>query len=150
MNGKKEIDDFLAQKTLAVVGISRSGQAMSNSIFNELTNKGYKVFPVNPNASSIHGVTCYPNLASLPEKVGGAIFFTPPDQTSKAVQEALNAGVTRVWMQQGAQSNEAIEVCKGKNIQAVWGRCVLMFLEPVSSIHGFHRWFAKLFGQLPK
>jgi predicted CoA-binding protein len=150
MNSRQDIQDFLAQKTLAIAGFSRDEKSFSANVAKELRSKGYRLLPVNPNAKSIGGETCYPNLASLPEKVGGVVVFTKPDQSESVVRDALAAGITRVWLQQGAQSEAAIALGKEKGMQVVAGKCIMMFAEPVTSIHSMHRWFAKVFGQLPK
>jgi predicted CoA-binding protein len=150
VNTQADIKDFLSQKTIAMAGLSRNEKAFSTNIKKELTAKGYRIIPVNPNADRIGGDTCYPNLAAIPEKVGGVLVVTPAAQTEKIVRDAAAAGITRVWIQQGAQSDAAVVACKEKKLTSVWGRCIMMFAEPVTSIHTVHRWFAKIFGSLPK
>jgi uncharacterized protein len=150
MNTRRDIDAFFSGNTFALAGISRSGQAMSNAVLKELTAKGLRVFPVNPNAANIDGAVCYPSLAALPEKPHGVLIFTPKAQTAQVVREASDCGIRHIWIQQGAQTPEAIALCKEKNLEAVWGRCVLMFAEPVGSMHAFHRTIARIFGRLPK
>jgi uncharacterized protein len=149
MNTRQDIQDFIAQKTVAVVGMSRAPQSFSVNAAKELRSKGYRIFPVNPNATEIHGEKCYPSLGALPEKVGGALVVTPPAATEKAVREAFEAGVPHLWIQQGAESKEALAFCKEKNLKAVSGHCILMFAEPVGAFHRVHRWFKNLFGGLP-
>ncbi len=150
MNEKKDIEDFTAQKSLAIVGFSRKTASMSHSVRRELVAKGYTIYAVNPEVKLIEDIVVYPDVASIPGKVGGAIFMTPAVRTAGAIAAAAGAGVERVWMQQGAESDEAIRYCKDKNLSAVWGRCILMFAEPVSSYHAFHRFFLRLFGKLPR
>jgi len=150
MNTLREIKDFLSQKTIAMAGLSRDEKASSRSVRKELLAKGYRVLGVNPNAEMIAGEKCYPNLAALPEKVGGVLVFTRPSETEKVVREAAAQGITRVWVQLGAQSEAALAVCQEKGLSTVYGKCIMMFAEPVTSIHGVHRWFAKVFGQIPK
>jgi uncharacterized protein len=150
MNTQADIRDFLSQKTIAMAGLSRNEKAFSSSIKKELAAKGYRIIPVNPNAESIGGEECYPTLAAIPEKVGAVLVVTSPAQSEKIVRDAAAAGITRVWLQQGAQSDAAVKACKEMGLTSVWGRCVMMFAEPVGSIHGVHRWFAKIFGGLPK
>ncbi len=150
MNTKQDIQDFLAQKTIAMVGLSRDEKAFSANIRKELTAKGYRILAVNPHATSIGGEACYPSLAALPEKVGGALVVTPPAQTEKVVREAAAQGITRLWLQQGAQSDAALAACTELGLTAVSKKCIMMFAEPVESIHSVHRWFAKVFGQLPR
>jgi len=150
VNTRQDIEGFLAQKSLAVAGVSRDPRSFSATAFKELSGKGYRLFAVNPNADSLHGQKCYPSLAALPEKVGGVLVFTPPAVTETVVKEAAAAGIGRIWIQQGAQSPAALALCREKNLAAVSGQCILMFAEPVSSIHGVHRWVKKLFGGLPE
>ena len=150
VNTKQDIQEFLAQKTLAMAGLSRDENAFSARTSKELKARGYRVLPVNPKAERIAGEQCYANLAALPEKVGGVLVFTPPSETEKVVREAAALGITRVWLQQGAESPAALSACREKGLTTVSGKCILMFAEPVASFHSVHRWFAKLFGQVPK
>jgi hypothetical protein len=149
VNTKQDIQEFLSQKTLAMAGLSRNEKAFSAAVNRELKAKGYRVLPVNPHAGTIGGEQCYPNLAALPERVGGVVVCTPPGETEKVVRDAAAQGITRVWMQQGAESAAAVAFCLEKGMQVVSGKCIMMFAEPVGSLHGVHRWFAKVFGQLP-
>lgn len=150
MNTRQDIEDFVSQKTLAIVGMSRAPRSFSASVAKELKAKGYRVFPINPNADEIQGDRCYPSLTALPESIGGALFLTSPTITEKAVREATAAGVTRLWIQPGAESREALAFCAEKNLNVVSGHCILMFAEPVVSIHKVHRWLKKVLRKLPK
>lgn len=147
---RRVVEEFVAQKTLALAGASRSGKKFGNSILKELREKGYTVLPVHPEAEQIDGVPCVPSLAALPEAVGGLVLVVKPAESAKLVREAHAAGITRVWMQQGAESAEAIAYCREHGIDVVHGECLLMFAEPVHSVHSFHRWIWKVFGKLPK
>jgi predicted CoA-binding protein len=144
------INDFISQRTLAIAGLSRNGKHFGNSVYKDLTAKGYKLYPVHPHVHTIDGVQCYPDLTSLPEEVGGVIAILPPVQTEILVKDAAKAGIKRVWMQQGAESKEAIRFCNENNINAVHGECIYMFAQPVVSIHKFHRFIWKLIGKIPK
>jgi uncharacterized protein len=150
MNSKSDIDEFLSYKTFAVLGLSRDGKSFSNSVYADLKSKGYKLFPVNPNATEIDGEKCYARLSDLSEKVDGAIFFTKPEVTEKLIEEVAAMGIKRVWLQQGAESEKAVRLCAEKGVNAVYGQCVLMFAQPVSTLHSVHKWFKKLFGGLPR
>jgi predicted CoA-binding protein len=150
MTTRAAVDDFLAQRTLAVVGVSRKGQKFGNMAFRELKNKEYQVFPVNPNAEEIEGERCYPSLKALPKEVGGVLIVVPPEQTEQVVRDAAEAGIRRVWMQQGAESEDAIRFCKEQGISAVHGECILMFAEPTGFGHRMHRWVWGLLGKLPR
>lgn len=150
MTTRETVDDFLSHKKLAVVGCSSSGKKFGNVIFKELRSKGYQLTPVHPRAEAIQGVPCAKSLAELPAPVEGVVVVVPPPQTEQVVKEAAAAGITRVWMQQGAESDEAIRFCEANGVSAVHSECILMFAEPAGFPHSFHRFLWKLFGKLPK
>jgi len=150
MTDRQSVDTFLAQRTLAIAGVSRGGKKFGNSIMKELRGKGYTMHPVHPEAEEVDGVRCVQSLKDLPEGVGGLVLVVKPEQTEKLVREAHEAGISRVWMQQGAASDTAVAFCRDQGMDVVAGECILMFSEPVSGIHGFHRWLWKIFGKLPR
>lgn len=150
MVGKEVIEDFISHNTFAIVGVSHGGKKFGNITFRELTSHGYKLFPVHPSAEILEGVPAYKNFASLPVKVDGVIVIVPPAQTELVIREAFAAGIHRVWMQQGAESDSAISFCQANGIVEVHGQCINMFAHNSSSFHKFHRGILKLFGKLPK
>lgn len=150
LTSRAAVEDFISQRKLAVVGVSRSGKKFGNLAFKELKARGYQLSPVHPQAETIHGERCYPSLRALPEPVGGVLVVVPPAETEKVVREAAAAGIKRVWMQQGAESPEAIRFCAENGIAAVHGECILMFAEPAAWYHRAHRWVWKLLGKLPR
>jgi hypothetical protein len=150
MSGEDVISDFLAQKRLALVGVSRSGKKIGNMVLKELNAKGYRIFPVHPEAAVIDGHSCSRSLSELPEKVGGAILVIPPAETEKVVREAAKAGIPRVWMQQGSESETAIRFCEENGIAVTHGQCIMMFAEPAAFYHRVHRWIWRLLGKVPR
>jgi predicted CoA-binding protein len=150
MMTKAAVADFTAQQKFAVVGISRKGRKFGNMAFKELKQQGYRLFPVNPNAETIEGERCYPSLSALPEPVDGVLIVVPPAETEKVVREAAAAGIKRVWMQQGAESPEAIRFCQENGLEVIHGECILMFTEHSAFFHRAHRWVWGLLGKLPQ
>ncbi len=149
MTSRAAVDDFISQEALAVVGVSRDPKKFGSAVYADLKTKGYRVYPVNPKAESIEGERCYPNLSALPEKVGGVIIVVPPQETIKVVQEAKQAGIRRVWMQQGAELQEAVRFCEENGIQAVAGECIFMFVRPAAFFHRMHAWVWGVMGKAP-
>ena len=150
MTTRAAVEDFLSQRTLAVVGASRDGKKFGNKVYKDLIAKGYQTYPVNPNAETVEGQPCYPSLSALPEPVDGLVCVVPPRVTERVVREAAEAGVSRVWMQQGSESEEAIRFCEENNISVIHGECILMFAEPTEFGHRAHRWVWGLLGKLPE
>lgn len=147
---KAAVDDFLSQSVLAVAGVSKNKKKFGNIIFRELKDKGYRLFPVNPNADTVDGKRCFSSLKELPEEVGGVVIVTPPAETEKVVSDAAAAGIRRVWIQQGAETEAAVRLCREKGISVVYGECILMFAEPAAFPHRAHRWIWRLLGKLPR
>ncbi len=145
-----DITGFLAERTLAIVGVSRSGKGFGTAAYRELKQKGYTVYPVHREATAIDGEPCYPSLSALPAPVGGVVVVTPPRETESVVQDAVKAGIKRVWLQQGAVSEQAVKTCQDHGISVVPGECVLMFAEPAASFHKLHRFVVRIFGRLPR
>jgi len=133
MTEKEIIDDFLAQRKIAVIGVSRSRSKYGNAVFRDLMRKGYNVFAINPGAEMIEGEPCYPNLKALPEPVDGIVSVVPPRQTERVVREAAQVGIKRIWMQPGAESKDAIHFCRENNLNVVYGRCVMVLSVPIDA-----------------
>lgn len=149
MNSKKVVEDFLSQKKIAVVGVSRKKTKFGNAIYKELKQKGYNVFPVNPNMQTFEGDTCYSDLKSIPDKADAVIINIPPLQAEKVVREANQAGIKKVWLQQGSQSESALKYCEENGIDCVSNECILMFAQPSAFIHRAHKWIWGVLGKLP-
>jgi uncharacterized protein len=149
MTSKKIVDGFLLQRKIAVVGVSRKKTKFGNAIYKELKQKGYNVFPVNPHINTFEGDNCYPDLLSIPEKVDAVVINVPSVQTEKVVREAKQAGINKVWLQQGSQSENAVKFCEENGIEYVSNECILMFAQPSAFIHRAHRWMWGVLGKLP-
>lgn len=149
MTTRSDVDAFLSGKRLAVAGVSRGGKKFGNTVYRELQAKDYQVVAINRHADQIDGETCYPSLAALPEPVDGVVIVLPPQETEKVVREAAGADIGKVWMQQGAESEAAIQFCHDHGIRVVHGECILMFAEPTGFGHRLHRWVWGVLGKLP-
>jgi uncharacterized protein len=155
MSFEELANEFLAQKSIAVVGLSRSKPLPGNGIYKMLKDKGYSVYPVHPDAESIEGDICYPNLQSIPEKVDGVFVVARPEITEQIVRDAVKAHIPRVWMHYNAffgESNSSISktaVAYGreKGLSIIEGGCPMMFFE---FSHKCMRWMLGVTGQLPK
>lgn len=120
------IDEFMKQKIFAVVGASSNPEKYGYTITKNLLDRGYKVYPVNPRLPELLGLKCYKSLSALPEKPDVVDVVIPPKMTEQLVNEVLKLGLTRVWMQPGAESTAAVEFCEKNGIKVIHGACVMM------------------------
>ena len=123
----KLISEFIENKNVfAVVGVSRNPEKYGHKVYKDLKEAGYKVYPINPNASRILGDKCYPNLESLPEKPDVVTIVVPPKVTEKIVEECKKLGIKKIWMQPGSESETAIQLCRDSGIKVIHGVCIMI------------------------
>ena len=147
---KQAIDQFLQSKSIAIVGMSSKSAKFGNLAYKELSKKNFTLYLIHTKVKKIDGVKCSNNLVEIEENIDGVLVSVPPTETEKVVKSAHEARIKNVWLQQGAQSDSAIQFCKDNGMNVVYNECILMFAEPVTSFHKFHRWVWKIFGKLPK
>ena len=124
------IEDFLAEGPWAVAGASSDRSKFGNMVLRcYLQSAKLPVYPLNPRAAEVEGVKAYPDLASVPETVRSLSIITPPAITEDLVRDAAEHGVRHVWMQPGAESDEAVALCAELGLAAIHGGpCLLVVL----------------------
>jgi hypothetical protein len=152
-----KVEDFLAQKRIAVAGVSRdnSHHPVGNLIYDRLKKTGHDVFAVNPHMETFEGDHCYPDLQSIPGGVDGVVVITRPEATEQIVHDCGEAGIRRVWMHQSmlkgsSVSATAADYCREHNISVIAGACPMMYGPDADVGHRCMRWALKLTGGLPE
>ena len=153
---QQKTEAFLAMERIAVVGLSRTDANPANLIYKKLKKSGHTVYAVNPNAQTIDGDPCYPDVKSLPQQPDGVVIVTRPNVTAQVVKDCGEARIKHVWIHNSmihggtSLSQEAIDYCEGNNIDLIAGGCPMMFDQPVDVAHACMRWFMRVSGQLPE
>ena len=151
---REAVNDFLAQRRIAVAGVSRSPAQAANLIYRTLRAGNYEVFAVNPNADEVEGDTCYRDLKSIPGGVEAVVIATQPEAAETVVRDCAEEGISRVWMHRsfgkGSVSEDAADLCRDSGITVIAGGCPLMFLPGADFGHKCMRWVLNLTGGLPK
>jgi len=154
------VQDFLAQKRIAVVGVSEKRDSGCNLAYTKFKDAGYQVYAVNPHISSYKGDPCYPDLKSIPEKPQAVFILSSPAVTEQIVKQCVEVGVTHVWMHcmlgtkpglaagMTSVSAEAVKMCRENGIKVIPGACPNQFMSP-DPFHGLMRSVSGLFGLLP-
>ena len=126
MKMTSDAKDFILHNTFAIIGATNDRTKYGNIVYRNLKGKGYTVYGVNPKLTEVEGDPCHPNLHSLPGPVDGIVTVVPPNITEKIVREAVELGITRVWMQEGSESADAIAIAESHNMATIYGRCVMV------------------------
>lgn len=120
------VAEFINKRVWAIVGASHDPAKFGNKIVLDLHNAGYTVYPINPKEGKIEGLNVYASLADLPEKPDVVDIVVPPAVTEKVVRQVKDQGLTRVWMQPGSESEEAIRFCEENGIAVVYNACAMI------------------------
>lgn len=136
------VQDFLAQKKIAVIGVSDKRETGCNMAYTKFKEGGYQVFAVNPRISEYDGKPCYADLKSIPEKPDAVFILANPKVTEQIVQQCVDLGVKHVWMHcmmgtrpglaqsMTSVSQDAVQVCRENGIQVIPGSCPNQFIKP--------------------
>jgi predicted CoA-binding protein len=146
------VADFLAQKRIAVAGVSRSPSAAANFVFRKLRTAGHEVFAVNPAAEMLEGGPCYRDLGSIPGGVTAVVIMTPPQAAEGIVRDCARLGINRVWLHRtlgsGSSSEAAVRAADAANITLIPAGCPAMFCDP-DLAHRCFRWCLQVTGRIP-
>ncbi len=152
---ERAASEFLAKKRIAVTGVSRHPKGHgSNVVFQRLRNRGYDVYPVNPNADVVEGAPCYHDLRSIPGGVDGVVIGTRAETAEQTMRECVDLGISHVWMHRsfgkGSVSEAATKFGRAHGITVIDGGCPLMFGRTADPGHKFMRIVCRLAGNVPR
>jgi predicted CoA-binding protein len=150
------VKDFLAQKKIAVVGVSDRRDTGCNLGYRKFKEAGYQVSAVNPRLTSYHGDPCYPDLRSIPETPEAVFILANPQVTDLVVQQCVDLGIKHVWMHcmmgtkpglaggMTSVSPGAVTLCREHGINVIPGSCPNQFLRPDVGHHVMRMLFGTL------
>jgi len=122
-------EKFLASPAFGVVGASVVRHKYGNRVLRCYLQNGKKAIPVNPREAEIEGVPCVANVAELPAEVRSLSIITPAAVTEQVVATAIARGIENIWMQPGAESPAAVELCRKAGINVIAdGSCLLVVM----------------------
>ena len=135
------VQDFLAQKRIAVVGVSDKRETGCNLSYRKFKAAGYTVSAVNPRITEFDGDPCYPDLKSIPEKPEAVFILTSPKVSEEIVRQCVELGIKHVWMHcmlgtkpglaasMTSVSPEAVRLCQENGIAVIPGACPNQYLK---------------------
>lgn len=151
---KDAASDFLSHKRVAVTGVSRSQDHGSNVVYKRLRERGYEVFPVNPNAEEVEGDRAYHDLRAIPGAVEAVVIGTRPEHAEETMRECDELGIKHVWMHRGpgagSVSERATAYGREHGISVIDGGCPCMFGPTSDAGHKAMRFVFTLTGNVPR
>lgn len=86
------LDSLLRPRSVAVVGASARKDSMGEWSLKNLERGGYtgKIYPVNPGYDDLRGLSCYPDLASLPEVPDLVVFAVGDHRLEQSLDDAID------------------------------------------------------------
>jgi hypothetical protein len=94
-------------------------------VFNYLCEHGFKAIPVNPTATEVSGMVCYPTLGAVPDKVDVVDIFRRSEDVLPIVEEAIRIGAKAVWLQEGIVNGEAEAKALAAGLLVVQDKCIM-------------------------
>ena len=132
MDNNKRLKKILKDiKTIAIVGASSNPDRDSFKVMKYLIEKGYKVFPVNPNETKnkIHNIECFPNLSSIPQQIDMVDIFRSKEFVMEITRDAIKADVKVIWTQEGIIDKKSADLAKNAGIIFIMNECPKKILE---------------------
>ena len=152
-NEIRVVEAFLAQKRLAVIGVSRNEHDFTRLLFRTFLEHGYDAVPVNPQLQEADGKRVFAHVGEVTPAVDRALVLTPAPANKLVVQECIAAGIPNIWLyggvMHGADTPDVVEMCDRAGMTVVAGECPFMFLPHCGLIHTLHGCIRRLTGQYP-
>ena len=147
---RADIEAFFEGPAYAVVGVSANRKKFGNVVFRSMGDKQFTVYPVHPTLETVEGKRCYRTVADLPEEVTGGRHRCPAGGDGTGRRRSAWPEVSGISGCSPGRNRRRRSPPHARPGQP-WSEreCILMFLEPVESVHALHRWLKKLVGTYP-
>lgn len=112
--------------TIAVIGLSERPDRPSHYVSAYMQSQGYKIMPINPGLETVLGERCYGWLRELRVRPDVVNVFRLPSYLPAVVDEMLELGLERIWVQQGIVHREAASRAEAGGLRVVMDRCIMV------------------------
>ena len=121
----EEIKQVFRLKKVAVVGLSKHPDKAAHFVPKYLSEQGFDIIPINPNATEILGKKSYQDLSSLEHHIDIVDIFRPSEDVLPFVEDAIKKKPKVIWLQEGIHNSEAEELARSNGIMVIFNRCML-------------------------
>lgn len=108
-------------KSVAIIGASANPEKFGNKAVRAYVQQGWTVYPVNPKEQIIEGLTVYKSIREIPGKIDEASVYLAPHLVPAVLQEIASKGISRVWLNPGTESDDAVERAEELGLEALVG-----------------------------
>jgi predicted CoA-binding protein len=121
-------DILTRYRTVAVVGLSPKPHRESFGVAQYMQAHGWRIIPINPNASEILGEPAYPTLteAARHHSIELVNVFRNSEDVPPVVDEAIAIGAKAIWLQLGIQHEVAAQKAQDAGLQVVQNKCLMV------------------------
>jgi len=120
-----QIREILSLNKVAVIGMSKNSSKAAHYVPKYLSDNGYDITPINPNAEQILEKKCYSSISEIDEEIDIVDIFRPSDDVLPFVQEAIKKKPKVIWLQEGIHNLEAEDLARKEGIKVIFNRCML-------------------------
>ena len=117
------IDQLLALKSWAVVGLSNNSERAAYRVSKLLIEKGHQVIPVHPKAETVHGQKGYAELSDIPFEVDVVDIFVNSEVAGEVVDNEIEIKAKGVWLQLDVIDEAAVDRAQKAGLITVMNRC---------------------------
>ena len=110
--------------SIAIVGISSKEERDSYKVMKFLIEKGYKVFPVNPNEEGkyILGRKCFKNLSDIDDEVDMVDVFRKDEFVYDVTKEAIKINAKVLWTQLDIFCEDSLNLAKDAGLKMIMNK----------------------------
>jgi predicted CoA-binding protein len=106
-------------KTVAVIGASSDRRKFGNKAFRAFRAEGYNVIPINPNESTVEGVSTYPSVTEVPEQIDMATVYVPPEIGITLLEGFQQRQIPEIWINPGAESDALLAEARRRKLNII-------------------------------
>jgi len=115
-------------QTIAVVGLSPKPHRDSFRVANYMQDHGFRIVPINPNATEVLGERAYASLSEAAQhvRIDMVNCFRNAEDIPPIAAEAIAIGAKSLWLQIGVQHDDAAAQASAAGLVVVQNRCLMV------------------------
>jgi acetyltransferase len=146
----RNLELLFKPRSVAVIGASRDPNKVGHAILKNIIESGYKgrVYPVNPKADSVLGLTAYKSVLDIPDEVDLAVIVIPAQNVLDVMEECgrkgvkfaivISAGFKEIGGEGVEREKKLVEIARKYGIRVVGPNClgIIDMHTPINATFG--------------